>query len=135
MVNEVQIKDTVSEIMYMFSHNYLSALEATFDKNEVYGNNYSIGKISDDAICLVNDGNSWEVLYSERGHEEILSSHDNILDACKYMIEEMSENDVMVQKMTSDFHSILSTSENMDTSSTSKLKSLISQFASSVAMI
>ena len=51
------------------------------------------------------------------------------------MIEEMSENDVMVQKMTSDFHSILSTSENMDTSSTSKLKSLISKFASSVAMI
>lgn len=44
---------------------------------------YSIDKIKDESLCLVFDGGSWNIFYSERGSRTDVQSFTNEEEACE----------------------------------------------------
>lgn len=50
---------------------------------------YSIGKITEESLCLINKNRNFEVFYYERGLKTGLINFSTEEEACNYFIEEL----------------------------------------------
>lgn len=66
-------------------------LEELLKKMNVSGNLYSIlkGGLPNEQLCIVNDGEKWEVYYSERGRKSGLKVFDDEKEACEYFYNKL----------------------------------------------
>ncbi len=133
MVSEVQIKPIFSEIMYIAANEYIDALINTLREYNVPSSWYSVKEAKDNAICLLNTGDVWEVFHSERGEADSLNQFDNIKDACYEVINRLAEDDVEQNDMNNIFENHINKIDESKGNSISKTKQLFMKFMSSVA--
>ncbi len=122
---------TVQMLDYL-SEAKIQSFQKLLKEYGVPDNLFSFGKLKDGAVCIMNDGVSWETFFYERREKINVRVFDNIHDACISAIEEISDEDSERNKMIDQFNQLQS--DTKDDVSPSLLGKALKKALSSVAV-
>jgi len=66
-------------------------LTKNLNKLSIPNDSYSIGSIEDETLCMIFDGLTWCIFYSERGHRTEPEYFANENDACHAFIKRIKK--------------------------------------------
>ncbi len=133
-LTEKELNDVAVQMMDYLSETKINSLEKVLKQYGFPKGMYSYGKAKDGAICLINNGFSWETFFYERREKIDQQSFDNALDACLSVIDGICEDPDERKQMEESFHKEISSTERNEISSSAFGKAL-KKALSSVAVL
>ena len=92
----------------------LQILQDFLDEQDIPKSYYSIGKYSDEAVCIENTKDGWIVYEGDRGNHYNETKHDDFCEAACQMLSLVAESDSHERRLQVVFRNIYESRRHMD---------------------